>query len=107
MIVGPDAPEHASEFLALVAARPGIADRVEAAVRVSGRRWDLHLANGVDIRLPEDGVAEALDRLSEMAAASTLFERDIIAIDLRLGDRLVIQTSPFAAERRRMPEENT
>ncbi|HET8729003.1 MAG TPA: cell division protein FtsQ/DivIB [Alphaproteobacteria bacterium] len=107
MIVGPDAPEHAPEFLALLAGNPTIAERVEAAVRVGGRRWDLKLENGVDIRLPEDGVEAALTQLSDMAAVSALFERDIIAIDLRITDRLVIQTSPFAAERRRLPEENT
>lgn len=107
MVVGPDAPQHAQDFLAMIASRPTIAEQVEAAVRVGGRRWDLHMKNGVDIRLPEEGVAEALDQLAEMTAASALLERDIIAIDLRLGDRLVIQTSPFAAERRRLPEENT
>lgn len=107
MIVGPDAPEHAPAFLALLAERPTIADQVAAAVRVGGRRWDLKLKNGVDIRLPEDGVPAALDQLSTVAEGDTLFERDIIAIDLRLSDRLVIQTSPVAAERRRLPEENT
>lgn len=107
MVVGPDAPQHAQDFLAMIASRPAIAEQVEAAVRVGGRRWDLHMKNGVDIRLPEEGVAEALDQLAEMTAASALLERDIIAIDLRLSDRLVIQTSPFAAERRRLPEENT
>lgn len=107
LLVGPDVPEHAASFLSLVHGEPTIGRRMDAAVRVSGRRWDLHLKNGVTIRLPEGDEAEALARLADAAATSELFERDIVAIDLRLADRLVIQTSPMAAERRRLPEENT
>src|SRR3546814_21032903 len=70
MIVGPHAPEHASEFLALVAARRGIADRAEAAVRVSGGRWDRPLWNGVETRPPEAGVAGAVHRLTGPADPS-------------------------------------
>ena len=107
LVVGQGAPDHAASLLEKLAALPAIAERVEAAILVSERRWDLRLDNGVNIRLPEAGIGEALARLSEIEAARGLFDRDIVAIDLRIGGRLVVQTTPGASERRRMPEEDT
>lgn len=107
LVVGQGAPDHAAPLLEKLTALPAIAERVEAAILVSERRWDLRLDNGVNVRLPEDGIAEALLRLSEIEASSGLIDRDIVAIDLRIGDRLVVQTTPGASERRRMPEEDT
>ncbi len=107
LVVGEGAPDHAAPLLEKLTALPAIAERVEAAILVSERRWDLRLDNGVNVRLPEDGIGEALLRLSEIEASSGLIDRDIVAIDLRIGDRLVVQTTPGASERRRMPEEDT
>lgn len=107
LVVGADAPRHAPRFLAMLAAHPAVRQRVAAAVRVGGRRWDLRLSNGIAVRLPEEDVGGALQRLEMLAQRDRVFERDIIAIDLRLGDRLIIQTSPVASERRHLPEENT
>ena len=107
LVVGTDAPGHAAPFLAVLASRPDIAGRTEAAVRVGDRRWDLALVNGVTVHLPTDGVARALDRLADLHELDRVFERDIEAIDLRLADRITVRASPVAAERVRLPEENT
>ena len=107
LVVGLGAPDHAAPLLEKLAERPAIAERVEAAILVSERRWDLRLDNGVNVRLPETGIDEALLRLSEIEANNGLLDRDIVAIDLRIGDRLVVQTTPGASQRRRMPEEDT
>lgn len=107
LVVGLGAPDHAGPLLEKLAARPAIAERVEAAILVSERRWDLRLDNGVNVRLPEKGIDEALLRLSEIEANNGLLDRDIVSIDLRIGDRLVVQTTPGASQRRRLPEEDT
>jgi len=107
LIVGAGAPDHAPAFLALLDAEPVVAERVLAAVRVAGRHWQLRLDNGVAVRLPEDDVGAALRRLAHAERAEGVFDRDIVAIDLRFDDRMIIQASPLAAERRRLPEENT
>jgi cell division protein FtsQ len=83
-----------------------VASRVSAAVRIGGRRWDLKLDNGIAVRLPEEGAGDAL-RLLAAAAGEGLFERDILAIDLRMEDRLVVQITPLAAERRTLPEKSS
>ncbi|MCB9948927.1 MAG: FtsQ-type POTRA domain-containing protein [Rhodospirillaceae bacterium] len=106
-VVGPDAPDHAPAFLAVLAAEPEIAARVAAAVRVGGRRWDLRLDNGVAVHLPEEDVELALHRLARLQRQDGLFERDVIAIDLRTAGHLVIETSSQVRERMLLPEENT
>lgn len=105
ILVGGEAPRHVDDLMRLLSTEPGIAARVQAATWIGERRWDLRLDNGVDIRLPESGAADALRRLSEVEAAQPILDRDIVAIDLRMPDRLVVQTSAAAAARRRAPEE--
>jgi cell division protein FtsQ len=107
MIVGGDAPDHASHFLPLLDEHPLIGRRVVSAILVARRRWELRFDNGVTVRLPEADVAGALRRLAWLEAAHGLFDRDIVTIDLRMADRLIIQTSPLATERRLLPEEST
>lgn len=107
LVIGPDAPAHAGTLLAALEEVPLLAGRVSASVRVGERRWDLHLDNGVRVHLPEQGIGPALRRLAEMERQADLIDRDIRAIDLRLGDRVVIRQAPAAAERRRLPGENT
>ena len=97
VLVGADAPEHAARLLAVVATEPDLGKRVQAAVRVGGRRWNLRLDNDIDIELPEQGVAEAWRRLARFEREHQLLARDIAAIDLRLPDRVVVRPARAAA----------
>lgn len=105
ILVGEDAPGHGPDLIRQLEEVPELRPRVEAAVRVGGRRWNLHMKNGVEVRLPEGDVTGALRQLAELEAEHPLLERDVVAIDLRLPDRLVIQTSAKAAERMRQKQE--
>ena len=93
IIVGKGAPEHAPELLLNLANEPILSPHLAAAVWVGSRRWDLRLDNGINIRLPEYDYAGALRRLSDLVSRESLFDRDIVAIDLRLPDRLIVQTA--------------
>ncbi len=97
VIVGDDAPRHAASLLAVLASEPALSTRVKAAVRVGGRRWNVRLDNGIDIQLPEEGVAAAWHRLAEFDRRHRLLARDIVAVDLRLPDRLVVRRAPAAS----------
>lgn len=107
LVVGEDAPTNAASLLDLLRTYPAVSGQVEAAVRVSGRRWNLRLRNGIDISLPAKDVATALDRLSEYQREHALFDRDVIAVDLRVPDRLIVRVSGEAAEQARIIGENT
>lgn len=108
LIVGDeDAPRHAADLLDLLTAFPEIASQLDAAVRVSGRRWNLRLASGIDIRLPETGLAPALGRLADLHRSKQVLDRDIIAVDLRKPDRLIVRVAPEARERLALDGKNT
>jgi cell division protein FtsQ len=99
-VVGDGAQTRAKEFLALLNRYPAMRDFVRAAVLVSERRWNLRLNNGVDVQLPESDPASALERLVQLDRDKNLITRDIVAIDLRLPDRVTVRLSDAAAQAR-------
>lgn len=92
VIVGRDAPRHATNLLVMLASEPALRKRVRAAVRVGARRWNLRLDNGIDVRLPENGAAAAWARLADLDRRHGLLGNDIDTIDLRIPDRLIVRT---------------
>jgi cell division protein FtsQ len=100
LVVGKGAETHARDFLALLAHYPQVNDVTKAAIFVGERRWNLRTKDGLDIRLPEHDVGNALAELSRLDKEDKLFSRDIVAIDMRLPDRLVVQLSDDAAKAR-------
>lgn len=116
ILVGATAPAHAQELMVLLDAEPALKARVDAAIRVGDRRWDLRLDNGITIRLPEINAVAALRRLAELEVKAPMLDRNIVAIDLRLPDRLIVQSvaavpepgpNPPAGQRPRKPERKT
>jgi cell division protein FtsQ len=99
-VVGRGADAQAHAFLADLDRYPAIRDQVRASVLVAQRRWNLMLKNGVEVRLPEDDVAEALQRLVKLDSEKKLLSRDIVTVDLRLGDRVTVRLSDEAAAAR-------
>lgn len=97
LVVGEGANVGARTFLTMLDDYPGLRLQMRAAVRVGDRRWNIRLMNGVDIRLPDDGVAAALRELAALEREHGLFARDIAAIDLRLKDRITIRLGDEAA----------
>lgn len=91
LLVGADAPPHAAALLAMLAAEPDLMAQVKTAVRVGRRRWNILLANGIDIRLPEVDPALAWRRIAEMNREQRLLARDIAAIDFRARDRMIVR----------------
>jgi cell division protein FtsQ len=100
LVVGKGAETRARDFLALLARYPQVHSVTKAVVFVGERRWNLRLKDGLDIRLPENDVGNALAALSKMDREDRLFSRDIVAVDMRLPDRLTVQLSEDAAKAR-------
>src|SRR6185437_15650972 len=100
LVVGKGAETRAKDFLALLAHYPQVRSATKAVIFVGQRRWNLRLNDGLDVKLPENDVAKALAKLSQLDQEDRLFSRDIVAIDMRLPDRLVVQLSDDAAKAR-------
>ncbi len=100
LVVGRGAQRQASDFLAVINRYPEIRAALRASILVAERRWNLRLKNGIDVRLPETNIAHALDRLVTLDREKKLLSRDILAIDLRLPDRVGVRLSDAAAQAR-------
>jgi cell division protein FtsQ len=100
LVVGKGADAKARDFLALLDRYPQVRSVTKAAILVGERRWNLRLQDGLDIRLPENDVGNALAMLSKLDKDDRLFSRDIVAVDMRLPDRLTVQLSEEAAKAR-------
>ncbi len=100
LVVGKGAATRARDFLTLLDRYPQVRSVTKAAIFVGERRWNLRLKDGLDVRLPENDVGNALAALSRLDKDERLFSRDIVAVDMRLPDRLTVQLSEDAAKAR-------
>lgn len=94
LVVGAGAETQGAALYDLLLAHRPILERTLAMVRVGERRWNLRLHNGVDVLLPEGQEAPALNRLAEMHERHALLDRPLVAIDMRLPDRMVLRQPP-------------
>jgi cell division protein FtsQ len=100
MFVGRGAETRAKDLLAVIERYPDIRANLRASILVAERRWNLRFKNGLDVKLPEDDIARALDQLAALDRDKKLTTRDIVAIDLRQPDRVTVQLSDAAAQAR-------
>ena len=99
-VVGNGAAAKARSFLAVLDQYPSIRDQVRASILVAERRWNLRLKNGIDVRLPDINIEQALETLARFDREKHLLSRDITAVDLRLPDRLTVRLSDAVAQAR-------
>ncbi len=97
LVVGPGAPPAAEALIDALDQAPAIRAQVVAMVRVGQRRWNLTLKNGCDVLLPEAEELPALKRLAAFEHDHKLLERPLLAIDMRLPDRMVLRPQPEPA----------
>lgn len=95
VIVGNDAAAaEAAGLLATIASEAELRERLTAAVRVSGRRWNLRFADGLTVQMPEENFAQGWRRLAEYDRRHGLLGLGLKTIDLRLPDRVVVRPIP-------------
>jgi len=89
-VVGDDAPANTAELFNILSVEPQLAVQIAAAVRVGGRRWNLHLKDQTEILLPEKRADAAWSHLARLYKDHGIFFDNLKSIDLRLTDRMVI-----------------
>src|SRR5262245_45221482 len=98
LVTGEGAHLAARDLINQLEAAPAIRSHLAAAARVGERRWTLYLDNGVKVALPEQGVADALARVSRLDLEEGLLSKGIEGVDLRVKGRVIIETAVAAAE---------
>ncbi len=100
LVVGTVSPAELGLLQTQKAKAPQLADRVQSAIRVGNRRWDVIFDNGIRVKLPADdakpyGIAEAWDKFIELDRSQQLLEREVSVIDMRQADKLIVRVTPL------------
>ncbi len=99
LVTGEGAQKTVRELVNHLEARPELQSQVKAAARVGDRRWNLYLANGTKVLLPEDNTDRALARLVDAEKRYGLDARDVGRIDLRIDGQITLAPiAPAAPE---------
>ncbi len=96
---GDKVPEQATTFFNALDQEPDLKPLVQAAVLISGRRWDIRLGSSITAKLPDQGLAAAFSTLARTDEANDLLSKDVELIDLRLEDRLILRLREAEASR--------
>jgi cell division protein FtsQ len=91
VITGDESAVHAEKILSVLKTEPELFAEVWAISYQSGRRWDVHLRNGIEIRLPEAEPRQAWSRLAIMERRKQIINRDLAVIDLRIPEQLIVE----------------
>ena len=91
VITGDESAIHAEKILSVLKTEPELFAEVWAISYQSGRRWDVHLRNGIEIRLPEAEPRQAWSRLAIMERRKQIINRDLAVIDLRIPEQLIVE----------------
>jgi len=91
VVAGENAAPHAAAILAILKTEPELFSEVWAVSYRSQRRWDVHLKNGMEIRLPETDPVTAWSRLAVIDRKKAITNRDLAVIDLRVPQQLIVE----------------
>ncbi len=107
VVIGGTAPKKAQALFATLGREPELAARVATATLIGLRRWNLRLKNGVEIYLPEEGLATAWATLGEYDRLEGITQHKVTVVDLRLKGRLVVRIAPKKTTPGRRSERET
>lgn len=102
LVVGENAPENVNELLENISGNPRVAERIKVANFISKRRWNLVLddiKDGITVKLPEEGVKEAWEKLLKLDVTKGFLKRKLTIIDLRLKDKVTVTLKKTSAEK--------
>jgi len=91
LVVGAGAEQASAELIPLIHRWPRLRDRLDAAVWVDGRRWNLLLRDGGVIQLPADGVDAALVQLEAMDQSERLLDLGFARVDMRVAESVAVE----------------
>lgn len=94
LIVGDKAPQNINQLLEDIQGDNEILKRIKVANYISHRRWNLILDDikeGITIKLPEDDIKNAWEKLLKLNATKGILKRKLTFIDLRLKDKVIVK----------------
>ena len=106
-VVGEEANLHAEAYAALVDSMGDLGAKVKAGVWIAGRRWNFHMAGGIDVKLPYDQPQKALRTLTDLQRTARILDKDLMFIDLRQPGRVAARLTVDAMDARDAQKHST
>jgi cell division protein FtsQ len=103
-LFGDGANLSAAALLPELTARPRLMSRLDAVVRVDGRRWDLRLKDGSLIQLPAQNEDAALIQLDQLDLKNRLLDLGFQRVDLRDPEVIAVRPRDATALEGAMPQ---
>ena len=91
VVAGTQAADNAAPILDILKTEPELFADVWAVTFQSERRWDVHLRNGIRVRLPETDPRTAWSRLAMIDHSKQITNRDLAVIDMRVPDQMIVE----------------
>lgn len=91
VVAGTSAAPNAGPILNILQTEPELFADVWAVTYQSERRWDVHLRNGIRVRLPETDPRTAWSRLAIIDHSKQITNRDLAVIDMRVPDQMIVE----------------
>ena len=91
VVAGLEAAPNAAPLLNILRTEPELFAEVWAVTFQSERRWDVHLRNGIRVRLPETDPRTAWSKLAIIDHSKRITDRDLAVIDLRVPDQMIVE----------------
>lgn len=88
LVIGNDALNHLSSIMPFI--DKNLQKDITALIRVGERRWNMKLKSAVEIKLPENYTASALNYITSLYNQNVISSNDIKIIDLRIPKKIFI-----------------
>jgi cell division protein FtsQ len=107
LLVGEHANKKGTQLLASLVDYPELLEEMKSAILVGNRRWDIQLKSDITLKLPQRNPLIAWQQLADYQHLYHLLDAQIVSVDMRLADRLIVKTSPAMLDRVTKPGKQT
>lgn len=91
IIIGDGAEIYASSLIKMLKIDPELFKHISSIIRISERRWNIRFDNGLEIKMPEDKMEEAWNKVIKLYKNKELFNDNIISLDLRVSNKIFVE----------------
>lgn len=89
-ISGNGAKENIYGLFNLLSTKPYLFGRIKSIIRIGNRRWNFELDNGIIVKMPENDIIDAWEKLDKIISIKGS-EINIKSIDLRNSDKIFLE----------------
>jgi cell division protein FtsQ len=91
IIVGDGVEIYAPSLIKMLKQDHILFKKIQSITRVSERRWNIRFDNGLEVKMPEENMENAWQKIIKMNQKDNLFLPDNAIIDLRIANKIFIE----------------